>query len=169
LQKFYKCDKQGADEVDFFTAAEILSCRKNQKRMPVGKDFYDFLDRNKIVFDDATDETLYEPEMRGRDTATSILKILNSRQMRDFKGFTEFDDEYLREARRLLRDGGLPKHTLKRLKKDLKDEIDPFKILAKLKKDIPSEFFEEMFSEKFSHKRSSREVILSEYLVSKNE
>ena len=80
LQKFFKCDKHGADEVDFFTAAEILSCRKNQKRMPVGKDFYDFLDSNKIVFDDATDETLYEPEMRGRDTATAILKILNSLQ-----------------------------------------------------------------------------------------
>jgi superfamily II DNA/RNA helicase len=168
LQKFYKCDTNGSDEVDFFTAAEILSCRKNQKRMPIGKDFYEFLDINKIVFDEATDETLYEPEMRGRDTATAILKILNSRQMRDFKGFTEFDDDYLREARRLLRDGGLPKHTLKRLKKDLTDEIDPFKILAKLKKDVPSEFFEEMFSEKFSHRRSSREVILSEYLVSEN-
>lgn len=168
LQKFYKCEKSGANEVDFFTAAEILNCRKNQKRMPIGKDFYDFLDKNKIVFDDATDETLYEPEMRGRDTATAVLKILNSRQMRDFKGFTEFDDEYLREARRLLRDGGLPKHTLKRLKKDLTDEIDPFKILGKLKKDIPSEFFEEMFAERFSHKRSSREVILSEYLVSEH-
>lgn len=169
LQKFYKCNKNGADEVDFFTAAEILSCRKNQKRMPIGKDFYDFLDRNKIVFDDATDETLYEPEMRGgRDTATRILRILNSRQMRSFKGFTEFDDDYLREARRLIRDGGLPKHTLKRLKKDLTDEIDPFKILAKLKKDIPSEFFEEMFAERFSHRKSSREVILSEYLVNEN-
>ena len=40
--------------------------------------------------------------------------------------------------------------------------------LAKLKKDIPSEFFEEMFAERLSHRRSSREVILSEYLVSEN-
>ena len=169
LQKFYLCDKQGSREIDFFTAANILHCRKNQKRMPIGEYFYDYLDRNKIAFDQATDEDLYEPEMRGgRDTTTRILRILNSRQMRSFKGFTEFDEEYLREARRLIRDGGLPKHTLKRLMKDLSDETDPFKILGKLKKDIPAEFFEETFAERFSYSGGSREVILSEYLVSGN-
>lgn len=169
LQKFFLCDMKGAQELDFFTSAEYLSCEKEEKRKKIGDNFYMFLDKNKKEFGQATEEEFVEPKMRGgRDSATKILRILKSKQVRKYSGFTEDDEQYINEVIRLIGEGGLPKHTLKRLVKELSNELDPFKILGKLKKNIAPEFFEETIAESAAQTSGPKEVILSEYLVGKN-
>ena len=64
----------------------------------------------------------------------------------------------------------MPKQTSKRiikeLEKELKKRINPLRILAILKMNIPSEFLRETITQSLAQTSGPREVILSEYFVS---
>ena len=71
-----------------------------------------------------------------------------------------------KEVITLIEEGGLPKQTAKTLVKELGNEANPLKILAKLKTNIAPDFFKEPVAESAAQTSGPREVILSEYLVS---
>jgi superfamily II DNA/RNA helicase len=134
LQKFYLSNKGESQELDFFSTSTYLSCEKQEKRSKIGDDYYVFLEKNKKKFGETSEEEIVEPTMRGgRDSATKILRILKSNQVRKYAGFTEDDEQYIKDVIRLISEGGLPKFTLKTLVKELSDELDPFQILGKLR------------------------------------
>ncbi len=68
-----------------------------------------------------------------------------------------------------LEEGGIPKQTAKKtlqeVNKELKNAVNPLKILVILQKNIPLEFLREHISESAVQTFGPREVILSEYLV----
>jgi len=168
LQKFYFSDDKSTQELDFLSAAKCLEVEQKTPRQGVGADYYEFLAKNKKVFAMATAEEVPETKMKGgRDSATFVLKILKSNQVKHFKGFTEDDESYVKEVINLIEEGGLPKQTAKTLVKELSKETNPLKILAKLKTNIASEFFKESVADSAAQTSGPREVILSEYLVSK--
>jgi superfamily II DNA/RNA helicase len=168
LQKFYLSDDQKTEELDFFSAAKYLEVGKNTPRETMGADYYDLLDKNKKAFALATTEEMPETKIKGgRDSASFVLKILKSNQVKHFKGYTEDDELYIRKVMGLIEDGGLPKQTAKTLVKELSKESNPLKILAKLKTNIAPEFFKEPIAESSAQTAGPREVILSEYLLSK--
>jgi len=168
LQKFYFSDDKSTEELDFLSAAKCLEVEQKTPRQSVGADYYEFLAKNKKVFAMATAEEVPETKMKGgRDSATFVLKILKSNQVKHFKGFTEDDESYVKEVINLIEEGGLPKQTAKTLVKELSKETNPLKILAKLKTNIASEFFKESVADSAAQTSGPREVILSEYLVSK--
>ena len=103
----------------------------------------------------------------GRDSTSFVLKVLKSNQEKHFKGCTEEDELYIKKVINLIEDGGLPKQTAKTLVKELSKEPHPLKILARLKTNIAPEFFKEPIAESAAQTSGPREVILSEYLVSK--
>ena len=103
----------------------------------------------------------------GRDSATSVARILRSSQVKHFKGFTDDDELYIREVIKLLEEGGLPKQTTKNLLKALSKEVNPLKILAKLKMTVAPDFLKETHAESAAQTAGPREVILSEYLIGK--
>lgn len=103
----------------------------------------------------------------GRDSATFILKILKSNQVKHFKGYTDDDELYIRKVINLIEEGALPKQTAKTLAKELSKEPNPLRILARLKTNIAPEFFKEPIAESAAQTSGPREVILSEYLISK--
>jgi superfamily II DNA/RNA helicase len=166
LQKFYLSDDQKTEELDFFSAAKYLEVGKNTPRETMGADYYDLLDKNKKAFALATTEEMPETKTKGgRDSASFVLKILKSNQIKHFKGYTEDDELYIRKVMGLIEDGGLPKQTAKTLVKELSKESNPLKILAKLKTNIAPEFFKEPIAESSAQTAGPREVILSEYLL----
>ena len=83
------------------------------------------------------------------------------------------DELYIKQVIKVIEEGGLPKQTTKTLQKELSKELNgikelnPIKILGILKKNIPSEFFKETLAESAAQTSGPREVILSEYLISK--
>jgi len=172
LQKFFFVDKKaGADELDFLSAAKLLETKTEAKRKDLPKDFYNLLDKNKKAFLLATIEEAPEIKLRGgRDTATQVLRILKTNEISKFKGFTEDDELYISQVIKELEEGGLPKQTsktlLKEIDKELKTGVNPLKILAILKKNIPSEFLREPIAQSSAKVFGPREVILSEYFVS---
>ncbi len=172
LQKFYQTDNASTQELDFFSAAKKLEAEQDTKRENPGEDYYELLGKNKEAFRLATTEEMVEPKKRGgRDSARFVLQILKSKEIRHFKGYTEDDELYIRDVINLLEEGGLPKQTTKTLSKELSKElrngVNPLKILAILKMKIASEFFKETMAESAAQTSGPREVILSEYFTGK--
>jgi len=166
LQKFYLSDDNSTEELDFFAAARHLEANKGTPRRSPGTDYYELLKKNKATFTLATTEEVPLVKRKGgRDSATFVLKILKSKQVKSFKGYTEDDELYIREVIKLIEEGGLPKQTTKTLVKELRKEANPLRILGKLKTSIPIEFFKEPISESSAQTSGPREVILSEYLT----
>ena len=113
-----------------------------------------------------TDEDIPEMKMKGgRDVATNLLRILKA--IRHFESFTDDDELYIKQVMKLVEEGGLPKQTAKKLQKELVHESRPLRILAKLRLNIPAEFFKETMAEQVTPSSGNREVILSEYLTGK--
>ncbi len=169
LQKFFIVSKEKPQELDFISSAKLLETAQNIKREKLGKDFYKLLDKNKKAFELATIEEMPELRMRGgRDTATQMLKILKA--VRDFRKFTEDQELYLRKVMREVEEGGLPKQTTKKtlqeLNKELKNGLNPLRILGVHQKNIPSDLLKEHIAESTAQTFGPREVILSEYFTS---
>ena len=168
LQKFYLAGNRPTEELDFFATVKYLEVDKNTTRQSINPDYYEFLEKNKKAFTQTTTEEVPGTKMKGgRDSATFILKILKSNQVKHFKGYTDDDELYIRKVINLIEEGALPKQTAKTLSKELSREPNPLKILARLKTNIAPEFFKEPIADSAAQTSGPREVILSEYLVSK--
>jgi hypothetical protein len=169
LQKFFMAAlQQESQELDFITAAKVFEVKKDTKREKIGSNFYNLLEKNKEAFEFATQE---EPEIKltgGRDSATQVLKILKAIS-KDTRKMTEEQESYLKIVMQKIREGALPKQTTKilfqELNNELKETINPLRILAVLQKNIAPELLKEHLSESAAQTSGPREVILSEYLI----
>ena len=170
LQKFFmSIPQQESQELDFITTAKILEVKENTKREKVSSNFYDLLEKNKEAFQFATQEEVPEIKLTGgRDSATQVLKILKAIS-KDTRKFTEEQEDYLKIVIQKITEGALPKQTtkilLQELNNELKETINPLRILAVLQKNIAPEFLQEHLSESAAQTSGPREVILSEYLM----
>lgn len=122
LDKFYLAaqDSAGAVELDFLTTVKVLKpADPAEKRQTIPPDFYGLLDRNKDAFAAATspenDDAI--PRHKGGANDAYILKRLKAREIRHYHGFTDDDEEYIRNVIQLLIDGSLPSQPPRRLPK----------------------------------------------------
>ena len=166
LRKIYQTINGESEELDFLEAALILEVDPETKSERIDPEFYDHLDLNKEAFDSVF-EVEEEPVRKGGSVhARKLTKIIKAiLQMQ--KEFTELDEEYLEDVLQMLDDGILPPVVIKKLNKEInKTNPEPLAILAKIKANIPEEYFqdlnEDVDSVDYSH---PREVILSEYLI----
>lgn len=166
LRKIFISKKSSINEVDFFEAAKILEVDSKTKREKIGKDFYKYLEANKKEFDAVfTDEDEELKSQGGRSHESKLIKtikaIIKSPELIDD------DEDYLNEILRLLREGGIAKATMKKILKEVKDEINPLKILARIKAGISPNVFQGTFAKSAADTSGPKEVILSEYLMRK--
>ena len=83
-------------------------------------------------------------------------------------GLTDDDEDYLRNVLNLIQEGSITKKTLQKINNTIKKEdINPLKILAKIKIIIPenSEFFKDTYASYSGIIEGPKEVILSEMFV----
>ena len=153
-------------ELDFIETAKILDSKIDIKREKIESEFYRFLEKNKEAFKESTQENDSESSSKsGKDNSTKILRILRSKQIKNYQGFTEDDDLYIQKVIKILEDGALPKQTTKTLANALDGIEEPMQMLSKIKTNIPDEFFTEHISHSSADIFGPREVILSEYLI----
>lgn len=171
VQKFFGTDLlKESEELDFMTTAQLLESTPDMKRGKIERDFYEMLKKNKEAFDFALMDEKPEERRggRGRDSALQVYRILKSKDIGEYRGFTEDDEEYIKGVLIAIEEGGLPKQTTKILMKELNKEfrngIHPLKILAVVRKNIPIEFINKpQYAENLAGVSGPREVILSEY------
>jgi len=78
---------------------------------------------------------------------------------------TDDDEDYLQAVLDLIRDGKLPKFTITKVEKSIENDIDPLKIVAKIRAGISPDLFGGVHSGAPTNTSGVREVVLSEYLV----
>ena len=168
LEKFYLSNEQESIELDFLTSAKLFEATEKTKAHKLPEQFYDLLGKNKLKIDSDLSEDIIEQEMPrkgGRNNAVRILKILKSKEMRKYDGFTEIDDEYIERVKKLIEDGSMPKKTAKKIFDGINGEKNPAKILAIIKKNLPNQLFNTVQTAQDISLNSPKEVILSEYLL----
>jgi superfamily II DNA/RNA helicase len=155
-------------ELDFFAAAKVLKpLDPSEMRQSIPHDFYNLLDKSKAAFAEVTSADLDDttPKHRGGANDTYILKRLKANEIRRYHGFTDDDELYIQRVIHLLTDGALPRPTTKKVAEALKKEIEPLRVLAVLRRDISTLFFQATRAQQNPHDLSPREVILSSYLL----
>ncbi len=169
LMKFFLSNKEKIIELDFLSAAKILEGPPDEKRakLPLAN-YYEFLDKNKSAFFDATIEEIFETRKRaGRSSYDELLKILKATQ-KNSKQLTEEQEEYLQKVINRLEEGSLPKKTVQKTLKGLnelkRDIQNPLKVIGVLQSGISLAFLKSHYAKSSAITEGKREVILSLYL-----
>ena len=169
LMKFFLSDNKSTIELDFLAYTKILETLPDEKRakLPL-ENYYEFLDKNKAAFFNATLEEIIETRRRGgKSSYGELLKILKVTQ-KNTKQLTEDQDEYLKKIINRLEEGSLPKQTVKKtlnaLNKLEKDIQNPLKVIGTLQREISPAFIKSHYAETSAITEGKREVVLSLYL-----
>jgi len=164
LRKIFMTGNKNTVEVDFFRATEILNATTDIKREKLDNDFYKYLETNKKEFDTVfiEDETDSKSVSRGHEArlTKTVKAIIKSKQ------FTDEDEDYLDEVLIKLKEGGIAKATIKRIINEISTEINPLKILARIKSEISSNVLQGIYTKGVANITGPKEIILSEYLLS---
>jgi len=161
LKKIFLTRGSKTEEINLAEAVELLECDKKTKQIMLDKKFYDYLEKNKDAFD-----SVFDLEESKHNSGTNESKII--RVIKAIQGSEEFSDEqedYLHDILQLLIEGGMAKKTIQNLVKNIVNkENDSLKILAKIKMNVPEEYFKKN-PVNAADISGPKEVILSEYLV----
>lgn len=172
LQKFFLVENDGIlipQEIDFLQAAKLLSAKEQEARSKLDRDFYSLLEKNAEMLEKITEqeEEDFSSRRGSRDNAARLSKILQSKEVRNFTGFTEDDETYIERIIDELDAGGIPKKLSQKIYAKIQDtpEIiaNPVKLLGILKLNLANEFLEPTHAETTLGVSSRKEIILSEY------
>lgn len=121
---------------------------------------------NKTQFDVVTsgEETEHAVSRGGRSNESYVIRRLKTKEFRQYQGFTHEDEEYVRLVLSAYVDGIIPQNTTRRIKNEIEREVNPLKVLAILKMNIPYNLLE-IKQPGQPVEMAKREVILSEYLA----
>ncbi|MCD6579817.1 helicase [bacterium] len=165
LHKFFIADNNKSKEIDFFESVLLLEKYSKKKREKMPSEYYLLLEKNKKAITEALREPPEDKVKRGGGNIRKVLTILCAREVREYQGFTEDDEEFIKRVIRLIEDGAVPKNTIKNIKKAIENQDDPLKIFHILKKYVDNQLLNEYFSTDNIFSSSKKEVILSEYLI----
>lgn len=168
LKRIFITGGEEAHEISFFEAADLLDCKPGSPRINIPRYYYELLEFNKEAFDLANSGE-YRAKSRGggRSNEKYIMQLLKTNDIRYYPGYTDEDEDFLQDVRRVLEDGAIARNTAKRIKQELdklKDQVTPLRILGLLRKNIPPAVLTGKSETSGGQGGERREVILSEYL-----
>lgn len=154
---------------DFIQAANALKSEASEKRSQLDKTFYSLLEQNSAMLARSTEmeEEEFSTKRGSRDNAARLSKVLKAKQVRKFQGFTEEDEEYISDVIAELDAGGIPKKLSQRIYTKVEKTpellLNPLKLLALLKLELPIAFLQPNQVEQGQGRTAVKEIILSEY------
>ncbi|WP_165021120.1 helicase-related protein [Dysgonomonas sp. ZJ279] len=163
LKKFYINENGESREITFFDTVKELECNPDTKRARIPNEYYHLLQTNKTRFE--LDTIVGDEPTKasgGRSNAKYIETRLKDKSFKNFKGFTDFNDEFLYGVKDMLTQGTIAKKTAQLIKNELEKTTDPLQMLHILEKHIRFVAIEGVQNAK---KFQKREVILSGYLI----
>jgi len=163
LKKFYFNKTGKSSEITFFDAVKELDCNPETKRANIPNEYYHLLQTNKTRFE--LDSNIGEEDnsgTSGRSNAKYIETRLKDKSFKNYKGFTDYDDDFINSVKEMLAQGTIAKKTSQSVKKELEKTLSPLEILSILRKHIRSIAID---GNKDTKKFQKREVILSGYLI----
>ncbi len=163
LKKFYLNQNGQSNEITFFDAVRELECSPNVMRANIPAAYYHLLETNKKRFElDTTTGDEPSQGSGGRSNAKYIETRLKDKSFKNFKGFTDSNDEFLNGVKDMLAQGTMAKKTAQLIKAELEKTADPLQMLHILEKHVR---FVAIEGAQNTKKFQKREVILSGYLI----
>ncbi|WP_299238455.1 helicase-related protein [Sulfurihydrogenibium sp.] len=164
LMKFYLSDKNITQELDFLTAVKLFECDESQQKINIPtEEFYNLLEKNKEAFINATYEEEFIHHKPGKDSSKELLKHIKA-IFKDRKKLTEEQEKYIDLITERIEEGALPKKTVQKALKAIKDVEDPLKAISILQNEIPKNLVYKQHLGVILNQGHKREVILSLYL-----
>lgn len=170
LKKFYLYEDRQSQEINFFDAMKLIACDPDTVRLSVPADYFGMLNANKSKFHQDTTESSEMPVRKGGKSNTDFIeKLLKDPAFKNYKKFTESDEEFIAIIRVMLISGVIAKKTAQLIKKELEkvalieNRLDPMKILYILRTYIKPVNMAQTMGRSISYLK--REVILSEYFL----
>jgi superfamily II DNA/RNA helicase len=172
LDKFFHAHSGNAlaEELDFFTTAEILETTAKEARGDIPAElFYPLLDKNKSGFHTATTpsvETLLPSTAAGGGNEAILLKRLRVTSFRNCDAFKPEDRKFVSAVHQIIADGRVGKATIRKVKEAFDKTAEPLEMLAILRKEIAGQYL--LSGSQRSERDTSespREVILSSFLT----
>lgn len=163
LKKFYINEMGKSGEITFFDAVKELECMPDTKRANIPNDYYHLLQTNKTRFE--LDSAVGDEESKGsggRSNAKYIETRLKDKAFKNFKGFTDSNDDFISGVKEMLSQGTIAKKTAQLIKNELEKTTDPLQVVHILEKHIR---FVAIEGAKNAKKFQKREVILSGYIT----
>lgn len=166
LKRFYFTDKNKKTiEKNFVESAQLLKATPNDKSSQFNSDYYELLALNKSELDLAISESIEDigKQSGGQNSLNQLKKLLSVPQIKNYHGFVEEQEKYLKNVIKEINNGTLVKGKAKEALKACQPLIkDPIKFINRLKDIIPEDTF---ITEKKSldDNLTKKEVILSEY------
>jgi superfamily II DNA or RNA helicase len=175
LDKFFRAHDglDQADELDFFTTAEILETTDQEQRQEIPPErFYPLLDKNKGGFQSTTTpgvDSLLSATAKGGGSEAMLLKRLRAKDFRNAPELTPEDRKLAADVHRLISEGRIGKHTLNKVKKAFEQTADPVEMVAILRKEIARQYLLSVTPKTEANTPPDpRELILSSYLPEKS-
>ena len=169
LKKFYANNSNKSEEINFFDAVGNLECLPTTPRHNIPNNYFELLNTNKAKFQlDTTDGQEPDKKTGGKSNTSFIDRILKDKLFKNFKKFTDSDEEFINDVKQLIADGALAKKTAQIIKKAIEKSVaeqgllDPMKVLHILQNNIRSTTIE---NQQNGSGYQKREVILSGYLI----
>ncbi|MDP2207698.1 MAG: helicase-related protein [Bacteroidota bacterium] len=165
LKKFFIANGLESKEITFFEAVDLFKCDETVKRLAIPKEYYSLLSKNKSAFELATSEETYEKQSRhGTSNETYIAKRMKANEFKNFQGFTDDDDDFIKSLLSAFDSGIIPRNISKRIKGLIEKEQNPIKVLWILRNNIPTNLLDSSIMHQPVQSSQAREVILSLYL-----
>ncbi len=171
LDKFFRAhaEIESAEELDFFTAAEILETNASERRREIPPEyFYPLLDKNKSGFLATTTAGADAPERApaaGSGNEAIVLKRLRARAFRLADVLTPEDRKFIVAVHQVIADGRVGKNTVRRVKDAFDKTDDPVAMIGILRRDIARQYLLGAAGPPVNDRpEAPRELILSSYL-----
>lgn len=170
LQKFFLINSgkfEESKELDFTAAAEKLRAKKSEKSLSISETFYTMLEMNLAMLQNVTEfeDDKFTSKRGSRDNAARLVTILSAKQIRNYAGFTDADEEYLEAVLAELNAGSIPKKLTQKLYTKIESTptiiTNPIKLIALLKTTLPDDFLQPTVKEVESGQKAKKEIILS--------
>jgi superfamily II DNA or RNA helicase len=164
LKKFYINESGKSGEITFFDAVKELECKPNTDRANIpSESYFHLLQTNKTRFE--LDTSVGDEDVKGsggRSNAKYIENRMKDKSFKNFKGFTDSNDEFINGVKEMLAQGTIAKKTAQLIKNEIEKTTDPLQVLHILEKHIRFVAIEAVKNVK---KFQKREVILSGYIT----
>lgn len=163
LKKFYINHNNISNEITFFNAVRLLETEPNIPRAPIPTDYFQLLEANRerFVYDTRLENDI-ERSGGGSTNLSYIERRLKAKEFRVYRKFTETDEEFLANVRKMIAQGTIAKKVAQIIKKEMEKTMDPLDVLFILRKHIHSA---KVVESEISDTILKREVILSGYLL----
>ncbi|MDD3186441.1 MAG: helicase-related protein [Anaerostipes sp.] len=143
LKTFFITRGSGTEQLGFINAIKYIQADVNDKKISIGKDYYDHFDSNNAAFDDMLieeDEITTEKAMIAGNDA-KIIKILKA--MKAAPELTDDQEEKIEKMIKLWENGEIPSKVSKDVVKKMKITTSVLELYYEILKLTPPVYFEE--------------------------